>query len=106
MCGRLQRSSVEQETERRTVDTLSAHQAPTLRTVRLRAALAIGTVAVAGAFGTGYLVAQQLDEPARVAAAASPAGHTLGAAVTDSLALKRAQVAQGRAADIRMRRIR
>ena len=88
------------------MDTLSAHHAPTLRTVRLRAALAIGTVAVAGAFGVGYVLARQLDEPARVAVAASPAAHTYGDAVIESLARKRAPVVQGRAADIRMRRIR
>ena len=87
------------------MDTLSADRMPTLRTVRLRAALAIGAVAVAGAFGAGYVLAQQLDEPARVAVAASPAAHTFGDAVTESLALKQASV-RGRAADIRIRRIR
>jgi hypothetical protein len=88
------------------MDTLSAHHAPTLRTVDLRAALAIGAVAVAGAFGTGYMLAQQLDEPARVAVAASPAAHTFGDARAESLALKQAPLVQGRAGDIRMRRIR
>ena len=88
------------------MDTLSAHHAPTLRTVRLRAALAMGAVAVAGAFGTGYFLAQQLDDPARMAVAASPGAHSFGDAVVESLAVKRAPVAQARAADIRMRRIR
>ena len=88
------------------MDTLSAHHAPTLRTVNLRAALAIGAVAVAAAFGTGFVLAQQLDEPAGVAIAASPAAHAYGDAVAESLALKQAPVVQGKAADIRMRRIR
>lgn len=88
------------------MDTLSAHHAPTLRTVRLRAALAIGAVAVAGAFGVGYVLAHQLDEPHRVAVAASPAGHTFGDAVTESLVLRHAPVVRGKAADIRMSRIR
>ena len=87
------------------METLSAHHTPTLRTVNLRAALAIGAVAVAGAFGTGYVLAQHLDEPARVAVAASPAAHIFNDAVTESLALKQAP-AEGKAADIRMRRIR
>ena len=88
------------------MNAISAHHAPTLRTVRLRAALAIGAVAVAGAFGAGYVLAQQLDEPVPVAIAASPAGHTFGDAVTESLALKQAQVVRGKASDIRMTRIR
>ena len=88
------------------MDTLSAHHAPTLRTVRLRAALAIGAVAVAGAFGAGYVLAQQLDEPVRGAVAASPAGHTFDDALAESLVLKHAPVVRSKAADIRMRRIR
>ena len=90
------------------MDTLSTHHAPTLRTVRLRAALAIGTLAVAGAFGMGYVLAQQVDEPGQATVAASPAvaAHSFGDAAAESLALKQAPVAQGRAADIRMRRIR
>ena len=88
------------------MDTLTAQHPPTLRTVNLRAALAVGTVAVACAFGTGYVLAQQLDEPARVAVPASPAAHTFDDAVTDSLALRQAPMARGKAEDIRMRRIR
>lgn len=90
------------------MDTFRAQHAPTLRTVRLRAALAIGAVAVAGAFGMGYVLAQQLDEPARATVAASPAvaAHTFGIALSESLALKQAPVVRGKAADIRMRRIR
>ena len=88
------------------MDTLSAHHPPALRTVSLRATLAIGAVAVAGAFGTGYVLAQQLDEPARVAATANPAAHTFGDAVGESLALKQAPVVRDDAVDIRMRRIR
>ncbi len=84
MCGRLLRSSVESARPRGdTVDTLSAHHAPTLRTVDLRAALAVGAAAVAAAFGTGYVLAQQLDEPARVGIAAGPAApHTFGDALS------------------------
>ena len=107
MCLRLRLSSVEaRDREENIVNTISAHHAPTLRTVRLRAALAIGAVAVAGAFGAGYVLAQQLDEPVPTAVAASPAGHTFGDAVTESLVLRHAPVALGKAADIRTRRIR
>ena len=90
------------------MDTLSAQHAPTLRTVDLRAALAVGAVAVAGAFGAGYVLAQQLDDPVRATLAASPAvaAHSFGDAVAESLAVKQAPVVQGKAADIRMRRIR
>ena len=90
------------------METLSSHHAPTLRTVDLRVALAIGAVAAAGAFGTGYVLAQQLDEPAPLAAAASPAvaTHTFGDALPEALALKNAPVPRSKASDIRMRRIR
>ena len=88
------------------MDTLTAHHAPALRTVNLRAAFAIGAVAVAAAFGTGFVLAQQLDEPTPAAVAASPAAHTFGDAVVESLALKQAPLVNDKAADIRMRRIR
>jgi hypothetical protein len=87
------------------VDTLIPHHAPTRRTVRLRAALAIGVIAVAGAFGAGYVLARQLDEPVAATVAAGPAAHAFGDALAESLALKQAPVG-AKAADIRMRRIR
>ena len=88
------------------MNTISAHHAPTLRTVRLRAALAIGAVAVAGASGLGTFSHSSWTNPFAAAVAASPAGHTFGDAVTESLVLRHAPVALGKAADIRMRRIR
>lgn len=87
------------------MDTISTQHAPPLRTVRLRAVLALGAVAVAGAFGAGYILAQQLDEPARMAVTANSGAHTFGDAVVESLAVKQAPVAPARA-DIRMSRIR
>ena len=66
---------------------------PRLRTVRLRAAVAVGVAAVVGAFGVGYAVAQSFDRPVR-ATAVEPsfaAGDAFSDAVAESLALKRYQ---------------
>ena len=88
------------------MDTLTAHHAPALRTVRLRSALAIGAIAVGCAFGAGFVLA---DAPvAPVAATASgpgtAAGHTVDQALTESLALK-LHSARNDVADIRKRRV-
>ena len=76
------------------------------RTVGLTAALALGAAAVAGAFGSGYLVAQALDpaDPAAVART-SGASHTFGDALTQSLALKQRAGMRGEAVDVRDRRV-
>lgn len=74
-----------------------------LRTVRLRAAVAVGAVAVAGAFGAGYVVAQTLDEPTRAAAFAE--GHTFENARAESILLKQRGPVGGKADDIRYRRV-
>jgi hypothetical protein len=78
---------------------------PRTRTVGLVAALAVGSAAVVGAFGGGYVLAQAVDRPgpAPVALNAAP-GHTWGAALTESLALKQRSAWSG-APDIRKRRI-
>jgi hypothetical protein len=82
------------------VHTISTHVEPKVRTITLRAALAVGAavVAAAGAGHTGAPVA---------AAAASPSpavGHTFGAALAESLALKQHQRSRA-VTDIRKRRI-
>jgi hypothetical protein len=74
-----------------------------LRTVRLRAAVATGAVAVAGAFGAGYVLARTLDEPTGATAFAE--AHTFENALTESILLKQRVPAAGRAEDIRYKRV-
>ena len=89
--------------------TISADTEPKVRTLRLRVALAVGGAVIAGALGAGYILSAAPDgsvgatatEPGLRAAA----GHTFGAALTDSLALKQRSTARHRASDIRFRRI-
>ena len=90
------------------MDTISVYAEPKARTVSLRAAVAVGVAAVAGAFGAGYVLAQALDDPLAATAAAphAVAGHTFGAAATESLALKQQPAARDKAADVRYQRIR
>ena len=40
-----------------------------IRTVKLRAALAVGAAAVTGAFGVGYVLAQAVDQSVQVTVA-------------------------------------
>jgi hypothetical protein len=63
---------------------------PKIRSVSLRAALAFGAAAVAGAFGVGYSVAQSPGQTVR-ATAIAPAGDTFSGAAAESLVLKRYQ---------------
>jgi hypothetical protein len=76
---------------------------PQLRTVRLRAAVAVGAAAVAGAFGAGFVLAQTLDEPAR--ATASAEGQTFDSALAESILLKQRVPVGGKADDIRFKRV-
>jgi hypothetical protein len=76
---------------------------PQLRTVRLRAAVAVGAAAVAGAFGAGFVLAQTLDEP--TLATASAEGHTFGSALAESTLLKQRVPVGGKADDIRFKRV-
>lgn len=76
---------------------------PQLRTVRLRAAVAVGAAAVAGAFGAGFVLAQTLDEPTR--ATASAEGHTFGNALAEKLVLEQRVPVGGKADDIRYKRV-
>jgi hypothetical protein len=71
-----------------------------------RAAVAIGAVVVAGAFGAGYAPSEALGESDVATGAARDAavGHTFGAALTESLALKQHSRSH-RLTDIRKRRI-
>lgn len=91
-----------------TISADSAYAEPKVRTVRLQAALAVGAAAVAGAFGAGYVLAEALDSPVAATAVAprAAAGHTVGAALAESLALKQHASASDRSTDIRFRRIR
>jgi hypothetical protein len=77
-----------------------------IRTVKLRAALAVGAAAVTGAFGVGYALAQALDG-ADQATVAEPvaAVHTPSAAVAESLLLKQRSPLRGKPMDIRKRRV-
>lgn len=90
-----------------TIGADSAYVGAETRTVGLAAALAVGAAAVAGAFGAGYVVAQALDRPnpAAVAETRAAAGHTFGAALTESLALKQRSASRGEPVDIRDRRV-
>ena len=76
---------------------------PQLRTVKLRAAVAVGAAAVAGAFGAGFVLAQTLDEPTR--ATASAEGQTFGSALAESILLKQRVPVAGKADDIRYKRV-
>lgn len=85
---------------------MDAYVEPRIRTIKLRAALAIGAAAVIGAFGVGYMVAQALDRPGQ-AAVAEPATavHTSSDAVAESLLLKQRSPLRGTPLDIRHRRV-
>ena len=80
---------------------------PKIRTVTLRTALAVGAIAVAGAFGVGYGLAQALDEPTQASGAETGAAvvHTLNDAKVESLLLKPHPPLRGKAADIRFQRV-
>ena len=87
---------------------METYAEPRIRTVKLRAALAVGATAAAGAFGVGYVLAQAIDESqaATVAEpAAAAAGHTSSDAAAESLVLKQRRPGRGKAADIRFRRV-
>ena len=86
---------------------MDAYVEPKLRTVKLRAALAVGAAAVTAAFGVGYVLAEALDRTDQATAAAPAAAvHTSSDATADSLALKQRSPLRGKAADIRYRRVR
>lgn len=70
--------------------TISTHAEPKVRTIKLRAALAVGAAVVVGAFGAGYAVAEAVGEPVAAAGARPSAavGHTFSAGLAESLALK------------------
>ena len=90
------------------METVETYAEPGIRTVKLRAALAVGATAAAGAFGMGYVLAQAIDEssPTTVAQpAAGAAGHALSDAAAESLVLKQRLPARGKAADIRFKRV-
>jgi hypothetical protein len=80
---------------------------PKIRTIRLRAALAVGAAAVAGALGVGYGLAQALDQanPTTVAQPAAAAQHALSDATAESLVLKQRSPVGGKAVDIRYGRV-
>jgi len=91
------------------VETVETYAEPRIRTVRLRAALAVGATAVAGAFGVGYVLAQAIDEASPTRAAqpvAVAAHHALSDAAAESLVLKQRLPDRGKAADIRLRRVK
>jgi hypothetical protein len=84
----------------------NTYEVPKTRTVRLRAAVAVGVAAVAAAFGVGWILADATVAP--VAATASEpraaAIHTADLALTESLALK-GRAAESGISDIRKRRV-
>ena len=82
--------------------TISTHAEPKVRTIKLRAALAVGAAVVVGAFGAGNAGAPVAAAP-RVRA--QPVSHTFSAALTESLALKKHQRSPTAVTDIRKRRI-
>jgi hypothetical protein len=91
-----------------TIGVDSSSLEPRSRTVGLVAALAVGSAAVAGAFGAGYVVARAGEEPTSAAVpliAAGAATHTWGEALTESLVLKQRTGLGGKVTDIRKRRI-
>ena len=86
---------------------MDTYLAPTPRTVKLRAAVAVGAASVAGAFGMGYVLSEALDSPSagdhRRSGAVSH--HALSHALGESLVLKNRTAVEGKAADIRYRRV-
>ena len=82
------------------MDTISTHAEPKVSTIKLRAALAVGA-AVVVAFGAGHAGA---PVAAATACPSAAVGHTFGAALTESLALKQHQRSRA-VTDIRKRRI-
>ena len=86
---------------------MDTYLAPTPRTVKLRAALAVGAASVAGAFGMGYVLSEALDTPAPATISASGAvsHHALSQALGESLVLKNRIAVEGKAADIRYTRV-
>ena len=82
--------------------TLDAHP----RTVGLTAALAVGAAVVVGAFASGCIVAQSFDQPDRAGGArTSSPSHTVGDALTESLALKQRAGVGREVVDVRDRRV-
>lgn len=107
MCARLRLPNVELnriDQEEGIVETYAEHK---VRTVKLRAAFAVGAAAVAGAFGVGYVLAEALDQanPTAVAQPVAAAEHALSDAAAESLVLKQRMPVRGKAADIRYRRV-
>ena len=85
---------------------MDTYLAPTPRTVKLRAAVAVGAASVAGAFGMGYVLSEALDAPTPTTIAAGPVSHhALSHALGESLVLKNRTAVVGKAADIRYRRV-
>jgi F0F1-type ATP synthase membrane subunit c/vacuolar-type H+-ATPase subunit K len=86
---------------------LDTYVAPTPRTVKLRAAVAVGAALVAGSFGMGYVFSEALDGPTPATNSASRAisNHALSHALAESLVLKNRTAVEGKAADIRYRRV-
>lgn len=89
-----------------TISADNTYIVPKGRSVRLRAVVPVGVVAVAAAFGTGWILA---DAPVAPVAATAPeprtaAGHTLGQGLTESLALK-LRSSRSDVQDIRKRRV-
>ena len=92
------------------MDTFSAdtvYEGQRLRTVRLRAAVALGAAAAVAAFGAGYVLAEALDDtvPATVPEARASVGHSFGSALTESLALKQRLAVKATPMDIRDKRV-
>jgi hypothetical protein len=86
---------------------MDTYLAPTPRTVKLRAAVAVGAASVAAAFGVGYATSAALDgpTPATIAVSGAVSHHALGSALAESLVLKNRTAVEGKAADIRYRRV-
>jgi hypothetical protein len=85
---------------------MDTYLAPKIRTVKLRAAVAVGAASVAGAFGMGYVFAQTLDGPTRATLSRpGAADHAFSHALAESLVLKNRSAVDGKAADIRYRRV-
>ena len=79
---------------------------PKIRTVKLRAALAVGAAAVAGAFGVGYRprpgTRRNHSGDRRLLPAAV---HTSSDATAESLCVKQRSPLRGARIDIRLRRV-
>lgn len=86
---------------------MDTHLAPKIRTVKLRAAVAVGAASVAAAFGMGYVFAQAVDgsTPTSISAPGAVADHAVSHALAESLVLKNRPAVDGKAADIRYRRV-